>query len=67
MTLSSPSKPVDKEPDGEGTEDASNGEDGHRDGPDGRERRLADLSLVALQPRLIDESLNHLTCTQSGG
>lgn len=61
----SPSKPVDKQSDREGAEDASDREDGHRDGPHGREGRLGDLFLVALKPRLIDEILNHLVHTHT--
>lgn len=59
----SPAKPIDKESDGEGAEDASDREDGHRDGPDGREGGLGDLLLVAPEPRLVDKVLNHLTHT----
>lgn len=65
VTLHSPSKPVDKESDREGAEDASDREDGHRDGPDSREGGLGDLFLVALEPCLIDELFNNLTHTHT--
>lgn len=63
----SPAKPVDKESDREGAEDASDREDGHRDGPDGREGGLGDFFLVALKPRPVDKILDHLTHTQIKG
>lgn len=59
-----PSEAVDKESDGEGAKDATNREDGDSDGPDGCEGGLLDGLLVALQPRLIDKTLNDL---QQGG
>lgn len=55
-----PSKAVDKESDREGAKDAADGEDGDGDGPDGRERGIRDLLLVAVEPRFIDKTLNDL-------
>lgn len=61
----SPAKPVDKESDGEGAEDASDREDGHGNGPDGRQGGAGDLFLVALKPCLVDKILNDLTHTNT--
>ncbi len=55
-----PSEAVDKESNGEGAKNASNREDGDRDGPDGCEVALGDGSLITVKPRLIDKVLNDL-------
>lgn len=59
-----PSESVDKESNREGSEDASNREDGNGNGPDGCERVLGDLLLVAVKPCLIDKVLDDLTHTE---
>ena len=55
-----PSKAVDEESDGEGAEDATDGEDRDGDGPDSCEGALGDGLLVALGPCLVDEVFDDL-------
>lgn len=59
-----PSKSVDKESNREGSEDASNREDGNGNGPDGCERVLGDLLIVAVKPCVIDKALDDLEHTR---
>lgn len=55
-----PSQTVDKESNREGTKNASNREDGHRNGPDSCEEAAGNLLPVTFFIRLIDEILNDL-------
>lgn len=56
----SPSKAIDKEPHGKGSNHASNREDGNGEGPERGECGRADGLLVSVQPGTVVEVLNHL-------
>lgn len=60
LTQCSPSKAIDKEPDGKGPDHASDGEDGDGEGPERGEGGRADGLLVPVQPGTVVKILNHL-------
>lgn len=59
-TRCSPSKAIDKEPHGKGSDHASDREDGDGEGPERGEGGRADGFLISVQPGTVVEVLNHL-------